>query len=114
MTIKNHAVVSRDKWLDARKAFLAKEKEFTKLRDDLSTQRRELPWVKVDKSYVFDGPKGKETLSDLFEKRSQLIVYHFMFSHEWTEGCPHCSLWADNFSDIIVHLNHRHVTFVAI
>ena len=114
MTIKNHAVVSRDKWLDARKAFLAKEKEFTKLRDDLSSQRRELPWVKVDKSYVFDGPKGKETLSDLFEKRSQLIVYHSMFSPEWTEGCPHCSFWADNFNDIIIHLNHRDVSFVAI
>jgi predicted dithiol-disulfide oxidoreductase (DUF899 family) len=114
MTIKNHAVVSRDKWLAARTAFLAKEKEFTKLRDDLSRQRRELPWVKVDKSYVFDGPKGKETLTDLFENRSQLVVYHFMFSPEWTEGCKHCSFWADNFNDIIVHLNHRDVTFVAV
>ena len=77
--LRNHRVVSRDEWLTARKALLQKEKEFTRLRDDLSRQRRELPWVKVSKSYVFDGPRGKETLADLFEKRSQLVVYHFMF-----------------------------------
>jgi predicted dithiol-disulfide oxidoreductase (DUF899 family) len=114
MTIKGHKVVSRDKWVAARTAFLAKEKEVSKLRDDLSRQRRELPWVQVEKSYVFDGPIGKETLTDLFENRSQLVVYHFMFSPEWSEGCPSCSFWADNFNDIIVHLNHRDVTFVAI
>lgn len=84
--VKNHRVVSREEWLSARLAFLAKEKEFTRLRDDLSRQRRELPWVKVDKPYVFDGPNGKETLADLFENRSQLVVYHFMFSPEWDEG----------------------------
>jgi predicted dithiol-disulfide oxidoreductase (DUF899 family) len=114
MTMKKPAVVSRDKWLDARTALLKKEKKFTRLRDDLSRQRRELPWVKVTKPYIFDGPKGKETLADLFETRSQLVVYHFMFSPDWSEGCPHCSFWADNFNDIIVHLNHRDVTFVAI
>ena len=113
-SIKGHPVVSPEEWLAARKAFLAKEKEFTRLRDELSRQRRELPWEKVDKRYVFDGPNGKETLVELFEKRSQLIVYHFMFSPEWDEGCPHCSFWADNFNGIGVHLNHRDVTFVAI
>jgi predicted dithiol-disulfide oxidoreductase (DUF899 family) len=111
---KNHPVVSREEWLSARTKFLAKEKEFTHLRDELSRQRRALPWVKVDKRYVFEGPKGNETLSDLFEKRSQLIVYHFMFAPEWKEGCPHCSFWADNFNQIGVHLNHRDVTMVAI
>jgi predicted dithiol-disulfide oxidoreductase (DUF899 family) len=110
----NHPVVSHEKWLSERTKFLAKEKEFTRLRDDLSRQRRELPWEKVEKRYLFDGPGGKETLSDLFEKRSQLVVYHFMFTPEWDEGCKSCSFWADNFNDIIVHLNHRDVTFVAV
>src|SRR5512136_2308828 len=112
--IKNHPVVSREEWLNARTAFLAKEKEFTRLRDDLNRQRRELPWVKVDKPYVFDGPNGEETLADLFGNRSQLVVYHFMFNPEWDEGCLHCSFWADNFNGIGIHLNHRDVTFVAI
>jgi len=111
---ENHPVVSHDQWLAARKAFLAKEKEFTHQRDELSRQRRELPWEKVEKQYLFDGPGGRESLSDLFAGRSQLIVYHFMFPPEWEEGCPHCSFWADNFNDIIVHLNQRDVTFVAI
>jgi predicted dithiol-disulfide oxidoreductase (DUF899 family) len=92
---------------------LAKEKKSTRLRDQLSQERRQLPWVKVDKDYVFDGPKGKETLSDLFDGRSQLIVYHFMFAPDWDAGCKHCSFWADNFDRIIVHLNHRDVTMVA-
>jgi predicted dithiol-disulfide oxidoreductase (DUF899 family) len=113
-SIKDHLVVSPQEWLSARTAFLAKEKEFTRLRDELSRQRRALPWVKVDKHYVFDGPSGKKTLAELFENRSQLIVYHFMFPPEWDEGCPHCSFWADNFNGIDVHLNHRDVTFVAI
>ena len=111
---KNHPVVSREEWLSARTAFLAKEKEFTRLRDDLSRQRRELPWVKVDKPYVFEGPGGKETLADLFENRSQLVIYHFMFNPESNEGCKHCSFWADNFNGIGVHLNHRDVTFAAV
>jgi predicted dithiol-disulfide oxidoreductase (DUF899 family) len=112
--IEGHPVVSHEKWLSSRTAFLAKEKEFTRLRDELSRQRRELPWEKVGKTYTFDGPSGKETLADLFEGRSQLVVYHFMFTPEWDEGCKHCSFWADNFNGIGVHLNHRDVTLVAV
>jgi predicted dithiol-disulfide oxidoreductase (DUF899 family) len=112
--LEGHKVVSRKAWLAARVAFLAKEKAFTRRRDELSRQRRELPWVEVEKRYAFEGPKGRETLADLFEGRSQLVVYHFMFSPEWEEGCPHCSFWADNFNPIGIHLNHRDVTLVAI
>jgi predicted dithiol-disulfide oxidoreductase (DUF899 family) len=112
--MKNHAVVSRTEWLAARAAHLTKEKEFTRLRDQLSQQRRELPWVKVDKEYVFDGPKGQETLAELFGGRSQLIVYHFMFAPDWEAGCPHCSFWADNFNGVIVHLNRRDVAMIAV
>ena len=108
-----HTVVSRKDWLAARKALLTKEKKFTRLRDQLSKERRQLPWVKVNKDYVFDGPEGTETLSELFDSRSQLIVYHFMFGPDWDAGCKHCSFWADNFDRIIVHLNHRDVTLVA-
>ena len=107
-------VVSRDEWLAARTAFLAREKEFTRLREELSRQRRALPWVRVEKRYVFDGPGGQETLSDLFAGRSQLVVYHFMFSPESDAGCKSCSFWADNFDGIDVHLAHRDVSFVAI
>jgi predicted dithiol-disulfide oxidoreductase (DUF899 family) len=113
-SIKDHPVVSREEWLSARTAFLAKEKAFTRLRDELSQQRRELPWEKVDKQYVFDGPTGKETLAELFENRSQLVVYHFMFPPEDDDGCPHCSFWADTFNGSSVHLPHRDVSFVAI
>ena len=112
--MENQMVVSREEWLVARKEHLAKEKEFTQLRDQLSQQRRKLPWVKVDKEYVFEGPNGKETLSELFAERSQLLIYHFMFGHDWEEGCPSCSFWADNFNGIVVHLNHRDVTMAAI
>jgi predicted dithiol-disulfide oxidoreductase (DUF899 family) len=112
--IKGHPVVSRDQWLSARTAFLAKEKEFTRLRDDLSRQRRELPWVKIDKPYAFEGPNGKESLAGLFADRSQLLVYHFMFDPTWDAGCKSCSFWADNFDGIDVHLNHRDATFLAI
>ena len=112
--MKTHPVVSRDEWLTARKDFLAKEKEFTRLRDQLSQQRRDLPWVRVDKDYVFDGPHGKESLSDLFEGRHQLIVYHFMFHPSWEDGCKSCSFWADNYRGIIVHLKHRDVTLVTV
>jgi len=111
---KSHPVVSHDEWVKARTAFLAKEKEFTRKRDELAKQRRSLPWEKVEKNYVFDGPQGKESLADLFAGKSQLIVYHFMFSPEWSEGCPSCSFWADNFNGIPVHLRHRDVSFVAI
>ena len=93
---------------------MAKEKEFTRLRDELSRQRRELPWEKVTKAYVFDGLSGKETLADLFDGRRQLAVYHFMFAPDWEEGCPSCSFWADNFNGIDIHLAHRDITFLAI
>lgn len=110
---ERHKIVSHDKWLEARRKFLLKEKAFTRLRDRLSAQRRALPWERVDKKYVFDGPDGKETLAELFEGRHQLVVYHFMFPPEWDAGCPSCSFWADNFDDNIVHLAHRDVTMVA-
>ncbi|HKV44551.1 MAG TPA: thioredoxin family protein [bacterium] len=111
---EHHKVVSREDWIEARKRLLVKEKEFTRVRDQLSQERRDLPWERVDKPYVFEGPNGKETLSELFDGRSQLIVYHFMFAPGWQEGCPHCSHWADNFNGIIVHLNQRDVTMVAV
>jgi len=111
---KNHNIVSAEEWLKARLELLAKEKKFTRLRDQLSQQRRELPWEQVDKQYVFDSPNGKETLAEVFENRSQLLVYHFMFAPDWEAGCRHCSWWADNFERNIVHLNHRDVTMVAV
>src|SRR5216683_6950732 len=85
--LKNHPVVPHNQWIDARVALLAKEKELTRRKDDLARQRRELPWEKVEKKYVFVGPKGNESLADLFENRSQLIVYHFMFDPSWDAGC---------------------------
>ena len=112
--MENHRVVSRDQWIEERKGLLAREKEFTRLRDQLSHERRELPWVRVDQEYVFEGANGKQTLADLFAGRRQLIIYHFMFDPSWEEGCPSCSFWADNFNGIIVHLNHRDVSLVAI
>ncbi|MCI0429393.1 MAG: DUF899 domain-containing protein [Rhodospirillales bacterium] len=112
--MKHNRIVSRDEWLAARKQHLLEEKEFTRRRDALSHRRRQLPWVKVEQEYVFDGPNGKETLSELFQGRSQLIVYHFMFGPGWEEGCPSCSFWADNFNGIIVHLNQRDVTMIAV
>jgi len=112
--IKDHAVVSRKEWLSARIGFLAKEKEFTRLRDELSRERRTLPWEVVDKKYVFEGPDGKQGLPELFEGKSQLLVYHFMFDPSWEEGCKSCSFWADNFNSIDVHLKHRDTSFLAI
>jgi predicted dithiol-disulfide oxidoreductase (DUF899 family) len=109
-----HRVVSGEEWLAARQQLLAKEKEFTRLRDQLSALRRELPWEAVTREYVFEGPDGRQTLPQLFDGRSQLIVYHFMFAPDWDEGCPHCSHWADNFNGGIVHLNHRDVSMVAV
>ena len=108
-----HEVVAKDQWTEARKKLLTKEKEFTRLRDQLSRERRDLPWEAVDKGYVFEGPDGMQTLLELFDGRSQLIVYHFMFGPDWNAGCPHCSRWADNFNGVIVHLNQRDVTMVA-
>src|ERR687887_2719546 len=105
--LKDHKVVSNNEWVEARKGLLKKEKEFTTLRDQLSQQRRDLPWVAVNKEYVFEGQNRKQTLSELFDGRSQLIVYHFMFVPSWNAGCPSCSFWADNFNGIIMHLNQR-------
>jgi predicted dithiol-disulfide oxidoreductase (DUF899 family) len=112
--VVDRKVVSHAEWLAARKAFLKKEKEFTRLRDELSKQRRELPWERVEKKYVFDGPTGKESLADLFAGRSQLLVYHFMLGPDWVEGCPSCSFLADHFDGAIPHLNARNVTFLAV
>ncbi len=109
-----HSVVPQAQWASARKELLRKEKELTHLRDEVSRQRRALPWEKVEKNYVFDGPRGKETLADLFGGHSQLIVYHFMFGPGWKEGCPSCSFLADGFDGAAVHLAHRDVTFLAI
>ncbi len=107
-------VVSRDEWIEARKALLGKEKAFTRQRDELSAARRALPWVKIEKPYVFDGPAGKVTLADAFDGRDQLVVYHFMFGPDWQEGCPSCSYLADHFDGAIGHLNQRDVTLVVV
>ncbi len=112
--LKNYKVAGEKEWLAARKALLLKEKKFTKARDAVNAERRKLPWVLVDKDYVFDGPQGKESLSELFGKKSQLIVWHFMFGPDWKEGCTHCSLWADSFNGNIVHLAARDITMLAI
>jgi predicted dithiol-disulfide oxidoreductase (DUF899 family) len=118
-----HHVVSHDEWLAARKQLLADEKAFTRQRDQLSQRRRDLPWEAVDKEYVFEGAHGRMTLAELFDGRSQLVVYHAMFdpataspSTSWTAeaACQFCSFWADNFNGITVHLNHRDVTLVAV
>lgn len=110
----NHRVVSRDEWLIARRAHLAKEKAFTEARDALSRERRELPWVKVDTTYVFDAPSGQESLADLFAGKHQLIVYHYMFDPAWQDGCKSCSFWADNFNGISLHLAARDVSLITI
>jgi predicted dithiol-disulfide oxidoreductase (DUF899 family) len=107
-------IVSRDEWLAARKQLLAKEKELTRLRDQLSAERRALPWVKVEKPYVFDGPRGKETLADLFDGRSQLIVKHFMFGPDWPEGCVGCSFESDHVGGALAHLEHHDVSYITV
>ena len=112
--MQKHAVVTQGEWIDARQALLAKEKAFTRLRDELSAERRALPWVAVTKSYTFDTSQGTVTLADLFEGRSQLVVYHFMYGPDWEEGCPSCSFWADNFDGIDIHLAHRDITLIAV
>jgi predicted dithiol-disulfide oxidoreductase (DUF899 family) len=109
-----HAVVSREEWLRARTALLAREKEHTRQRDELGRERRALPWVRIEKPYRFESPHGAETLADLFRGRSQLIVYHFMFGPDWEEGCPSCSLLADHIDGALVHLEHRDVTLLAV
>jgi predicted dithiol-disulfide oxidoreductase (DUF899 family) len=109
-----HQMVTRDHWIAARKQLLAKEKEFTRLRDQLSAERRALPWVKVEKRYVFDGPNGKETLADLFGGHSQLIVKHFMLGPGWSEGCVGCSFELDHVDGILMHLAQRDVGYIAV
>ena len=109
-----HPIVSQDEWLAARRQLLAREKEFTRLRDQLTSERRALPWVKVEKPYVFDGPDGKETLAELFGGRSQLIVKHFMLGPGWSEGCVGCSFELDHIDGILVHLEQRDVSYVAV
>jgi predicted dithiol-disulfide oxidoreductase (DUF899 family) len=113
-TIAHPKVVSRAEWLAARRAHLAKEKELTRATDELHRQRRELPWMKVEREYVFDGPNGKETLSDLFGGNSQLIVNHFMFGPGWKEGCVGCSFGADHVDGMLVHLENHDVSYVSI
>ena len=107
-------IVSEAEWLVARKDLLAREKEFTRERDALSAARRQLPWVKVEKNYVFEGPNGKESLGELFGNRSQLIVYHFMLGPGWEEGCKSCSYLADHFDGANWHLPHRDAALVVI
>ena len=118
-----HKVVKHDEWLEARKKHLIKEKEFTHLRDQLSRERRDLPWELVEKEYIFEGERGRQTLADLFESRGQLVIYHAMFNPEtagpstpWTRdaACFVCSFWMDNFNGVTVHLNHRDITMGAV
>lgn len=107
-------VVSAEQWVAARKKLLNKEKEFTRLRDELTRLRQDLPWEKVEKNYTFDGPDGPSSLADLFDGRSQLLVYHFMFDPDWEEGCKSCSLLADHYYPAVIHLKQRDVTMVTI
>ncbi len=118
-----HKVVTHNDWVTARKKHLAKEKEFTRLRDQLSRERRDLPWERVEKEYIFEGEAGKQTLAELFQGRNQLVIYHAMFNPEtaspsttWTQDAPCyvCSFWMDNFNGVTVHLNHRDITMIAV
>jgi predicted dithiol-disulfide oxidoreductase (DUF899 family) len=112
--VKEHKVVSEKQWLAARKKLLVEEKKFSRLRDKLNQKRRNLPWVKIEKEYVFDGPDGQETFSDLFQGKGQLITYHFMFGPGWGEGCAHCSFWADHYDGTLPHLAQRDTTLVVV
>ena len=109
-----HSVVSRDEWLEARRSLLTKEKEMTRMRDRINAERLALPWVKVDKDYVFNTPSGARSLPELFDGRSQLVIYHFMFGPDWEAGCPGCSFLADHLDGAIVHLNNHDVSFVCV
>jgi predicted dithiol-disulfide oxidoreductase (DUF899 family) len=109
-----HQIVSKQDWTAARLALLAKEKAFTRQRDELSAARRALPWEKVETNYVFDSERGSVSFAELFAGHGQLLVYHFMFGPDWEAGCKSCSFWADNFERIVVHLNHRDVSLVLI
>jgi predicted dithiol-disulfide oxidoreductase (DUF899 family) len=114
VSMEPHRVVSRDEWIRERKALLAREKAFTRARDELGAERRALPWVKIEKGYVFDTPGGKRSLAELFDGKSQLLVYHFMLGPGWKEGCPSCSYLADHFDGAVTHLGQRDVTFVVV
>ena len=109
-----HQVVSRDEWLAARKELLRKEKAFTRLRDQLSTERRALPWVRVEKNYVFEGPDGPETLADLFDGQNQLVIKHFMFGPDWSEGCIGCSFELDHAIGALMHIRHHGVAYAVV
>jgi predicted dithiol-disulfide oxidoreductase (DUF899 family) len=110
----DHEIAGRDEWTARRVELLREEKALTRRLDELAKQRRELPWVEIDKEYVFDTERGKRSLRDLFDGRAQLLVYHFMYGPDWEEGCPSCSFWADNYNGVAVHLAHRDTTFVAV
>lgn len=112
--MESHKVVSHDQWIAARKAYLAEEKAFSKARDELARKRRELPWEKVEKNYVFDTPSGKQSLADLFGDNGQLIIYHFMLGPGWEAGCPSCSLIADHFDGATIHLAQRDIAFAVV
>ena len=107
-------IVDREQWLAARKALLQKEKAFSRTRDDLACERRDRPWLRIDKAYTFEGPAGTLALGDLFGGKSQLLVYHFMMGPDWNEGCPSCSFWADNYNGVDVHLAHRDTALAAV
>ncbi|MGE8098606.1 DUF899 domain-containing protein [Pseudomonas fluorescens] len=113
-SVQQHKVVSQEEWLAARKQHLIHEKAFTRERDKLSAERRALPWVKVDKNYVFEGPDGRQSLADLFGSNSQLIIYHFMFAKGWKEGCHGCSFLSDHFDGANLHLAHHDVSLVVV
>jgi predicted dithiol-disulfide oxidoreductase (DUF899 family) len=114
MIMPDKKVVPHEEWLRARLDLLAAEKEFTRQRDALTRRRMAMPWERVEKPYRFEGPDGSLSLAELFDGRSQLVVYHFMLGPDWEEGCKSCSFWADNFNGIPIHLNHRDVTFTAV
>lgn len=112
--MNDHKVVSHEDWIAARKKLLDREKEFTRLRDQISRERSELPWEEVRKNYAFESESGRQSLGDLFEGRSQLVIYHFMFGPDWEAGCPHCSFWADHFNPSVEHLQQRDVALAAV
>jgi predicted dithiol-disulfide oxidoreductase (DUF899 family) len=114
MNTVNHPVVPKAQWIAERKALLAREKELTHLRDQLASERRALPWERVDKAYVFDAPEGRRSLADLFEGRRQLVVQHFMLGPGWEQGCPSCSYMADHIDGMQVHLEQRDVTVLVV
>jgi predicted dithiol-disulfide oxidoreductase (DUF899 family) len=107
-------IVTKDQWIAARTRLLSREKELTRMRDEIATERRAMPWVQLDKTYAFEGPNGKETLSDLFAGRSQLVIRHFMFGPDWSEGCVGCSFWADHLDGALPHLESHDVTVVVV